>query len=233
MSFTSLLYKIIAVCTLAAVIGGCTSTPTPPPPTTAPTVAATGAATSAAPTTPMPTIDRAPVLTRAAQTVVAYMTLNAPTVVPVTPTLAATMTATMTSTLAPTATATMAPTATVVYWTVTPTPGVYSCAVTSTTPSPTTTVKVNTAFNWSWVIQNTGLWAWGQHQADIKFVSGTILQTNGYLFDLPADVPPNASVTVTIAMKTPTSAGTYKASWEIVQEGAVVCTVPVSVNVTN
>jgi len=238
MSAKPVLFKIIAAFMVVTIISGCNLKSNLSVPTAAPTMAATMAATitpTLAPTdTSAPTLDQNLVNTQAAQTAVANMTLNAPTATPVTPTSTSTTVPTMTLTFTPLP-PTAYPTATFIPWTSTPTatPIVYSCAVTSTTPSSTDTVKVSTAFNWSWVIKNTGKWAWGQHQADIKYVSGTIMQTNGYLFDMPADVSPGVSVTVKIAMKTPASAGTYTATWEIVQEGVLVCTLPLSVKVTN
>ncbi len=248
------LNKIIAVLMAVTMIYGCNLTSILSKPTAAPTLAATtvpnlaltattaptGApaltstiapAVTTAPTdTTAPTADQNLANTQAAQTAVANLTLNAPTATPVTPTSTFTTAPTLTQTFTP-----FPPTATYIPWTSTPTatPIVYSCAVTSTTPSSANTVKVSTAFNWSWVIKNTGKYAWGQHQADIEYVSGTVMQTGGDTYNMPSDVNPGVKVTVTIPMASPSSAGTYTATWQIVQEGAVVCTLPLSVKVTN
>jgi len=105
--------------------------------------------------------------------------------------------------------------------------------VTSTSPTSSQTVKVSTNFNWSWVIKNTGLKLWGHANADLKYISGTAMQSGGSLFDLTADVPPGSSITATIAMLSPSTAGTYSAVWEIIQDSVLVCTLNVSVKVTS
>jgi hypothetical protein len=247
MSFKPVLYKILAAIMIVTILSGCNAVPAPAStPTAAPTIIAPTTApmaTTAVPTeTIAPTVDQNLVSTQAAQTAAANLTLNAPTATPVTPTSTptATPTATLTFTpLPPTLTftplpPTALPTATLIPWTLTPiaTPTGYNCSVTSTTPKSTDTVKVSTDFNWSWVIQNTGIKTWGQHNADLKYVSGTAMQTAGNLFNLTSDVTSGASYTATIAMETPSTAGTYTATWQIVQDSVLVCTLNLSVRVT-
>jgi len=243
MSTQPVLYKIIAAIIVITVLSGCSLSSTQAVPTAAPVLAPT----AAAPTdTLAPTVDQNLANTQAAQTAAANQTMNAPSETPVTPTAVTPTAVPPTSTIAATPTITLTftpvpptafPTNTWIPWTLTPvhspTTVWYSCSVTSTTPAATDTLKINTTFNWTWVILNTGGALWGQHSADIEYVSGTTMQTGSSQYDLTKDVHPGDSYTTTIAMGTPSSIGTYTATWEIIQDGVQVCTLPVSVKVTN
>jgi hypothetical protein len=92
---------------------------------------------------------------------------------------------------------------------------------------------VSTAFDWSWVIVNTGIKTWGQHNADLKYISGTGMQTGGNLYNLTTDVASGQSYTATIHMQSPATASTYTAVWQIIQDSVLVCTLNVSVRVVN
>ncbi len=248
MSTKPLIYRILAAFLAIAVLSGCNifAGGTEPTATVASTQPPASSETAAAPSATLaPTVDQNLANTQAAQTAAANQTLNAPTATTLPPTNTSTDTpaaATSTSTAAPTLPPTLTPvpptafpTATLFPWTLTPssTANGYNCSVTSTTPKSSDSVKVSTNFDWSWVIKNTGVKTWGQHAADVKYVSGTAMQTNGNVYDLPSDVVGGSSVTVTIPMKSPSTAGTYKATWQIVQEGSLVCSMDVSVRVTN
>ena len=74
---------------------------------------------------------------------------------------------------------------------------------------------------------------WGHSNADLKYISGTAMQTKGSLFDLTADVNGGQSYTATVAMLSPSTAGTYTAVWEIIQDSVLVCTLNLSVRVVN
>jgi hypothetical protein len=236
MSSKPMLYKIFAIMLVITVLSGCNLNSALSVPTAVPT--------AAAPTdTLAPTQDQDLLNTQAAETVAAFQTLNVPSETPVTPTLTETpVTPTSTDTTTPTVTVTatntvtpVPPTATFAPWTKTPTvtPNGYSCAVVSTTPASTDTVKINTAFNFTWVIQNNGPAMWGMHNADLRFVNGSKMQTGADSYDLTKDVYMGDTYTATVAMKSPSSADTYTAVWTIVQDGVTACTLNLSVKVTN
>jgi hypothetical protein len=226
---------------MAVILSGCNLSHALTLPTATPALATN----AAAPTDTMaPVQDQNLINTQAAQTVAAVLTLNVPSATPVTPTVVTATpvppTDTPTSMATPTVTQTftpviltIAPTNTLIYYTKTPssTPNGYACQVTSTTP--TSSVKVSTTFNWTWVIKNTGSAMWGQHNADIRYISGTKMQTGADLYDLTKNISPGQSYTATIAMETPSSANTYTAIWTIVQDGVTACTLNLSLNVTN
>ena len=219
-----MLPKVFAFIALIAVLAACSGAPAQSTQTTGPTVDV------------QPTLDQ--IGTQAAQTIIAGMTLNAPTATPVVPTdtpmPTETATPVMTNTPVP---PTNTPTATWIPWTSTPayspTPPGYACSVTSTSPASGASLKVNSEFDGKWVVKNTGTKAWEKSAVDIKYVSGTKFQTKGDLFDLGADVASKDSYTIIVDMLTPKTAGSYKASWAVVQDSLTLCTLSLNINVVN
>jgi hypothetical protein len=214
-----MVWRILGGLLLVAVLAGCG-------------IAPTATATS----TPVPTVDTKPtfdaVSTQAAQTVIANLTLNAPTATPVTPTNtpAPTNTPVPTETPAPTSTATRA----FIPWTQTPTPtqAAYACTVTDVSPKSSDTIKVDQDFDGKWSLKNTGTKTWLAGNTDIRYSSGTKFQQGGDLVDLNSDVAPNGTYTVTIDMKAPSSDGTYNTSWGLVLEDGTVCALNLTINVS-
>ncbi len=230
MSSKSLGLKIIMVMMLAAVLAGCNS------------AATTVAPTSGTNTDQQATLDS--LRTQVAQTVIANPTLVPPTETPVLETNTPTITSTPTSTVTPLATSTplpptLTPTRTPVPWTSTPvytaTSTAFNCTITSVTPNTASTpIKVGYDFDGNWVIKNTGTETWNHGDIDIKYISGTKFQVAGQdVVDLKNDVAHDASYTVIIDMVAPTTAGTYTATWALVRSGMTVCTLPLTVKVTN
>ena len=213
-----LVLKSLAVGMLLIILTGCSLT-TAPTPTLAPTLDL------------QPTFNQ--VATQSAQTVVANLTLTVPTVTPTVPTNTPTSTATPTQTNTPSPTLT--PTNTYIPWTSTPvytaTPEPYACSITSTSPLSTTSLKVGTDFDGNWVVKNTGTQPWSKTSVDIKYISGTKFQKYGDLFDLKSDVAKDASYTVIVDMLAPSTAGSYTATWALVQDKLTICSLTLSLTV--
>jgi hypothetical protein len=172
--------------------------------------------------------------TQAAQTIVAGLTLNAPTITPTVPTSTPlpTETATATSTRMP---PTRTPTRTPIPWTATPaytaTPLGYACSITSSSPAANTSYTSGQDFDGVWEVKNTGTVTWSQHAVDIKYLSGTKFQAYADLFDLSSDVASGASYKIIIDMFAPKDPGTYQATWGVVQSDLTICTLTVSITV--
>jgi len=220
MRFKQLFQKTLVVVAIAAILAGCsTTTPTPAP-------------------TAMPTVDQQPTLnvlsTRAAQTVVADLTQNAPTATPVTPTATDEPTATPAPTNTPMP-PTALPTATYIPWTATPlytnTPVNNACSITSVEPLSTTTLAKKADFDGKWVVKNIGAQTWDTDSVDIVYVSGTKLQKLYDSEDLKTAVPYNSSLTVIVDMTAPDTAGTYSTTWAIVRGSVTICTLNLTVKV--
>jgi len=237
--------KLTALILLTAILSGC-ATPTATP-TTAPngdqqaTVAALGtqvAGTLIAGLTqnaPAPSETSGP--SAATNTPVSTNT-SAPSDTPAaTATPEATSTPTLTSTpVPPTATVppTPVPTWTPVPWTATPsrtpTLSTYNCTITSVSPASTDTLKTGADFDGKWVVKNSGSLGWDHTQVDIKYLSGKKFQVAGEdLLDMKVDVASGASATIIVDMVAPTDAGTYYASWGLVQSGLVICNMNLTV----
>jgi hypothetical protein len=141
-----------------------------------------------------------------------------------------------TSTLAPTWTAVpviIIPTNTFVpvipTKTKTPTPAAYSCSLISTAPASGTKINLNTDFDAAWKVKNTGTKVWEVGYLDLKYVSGTKMQTGADIYDVSTAVAPGGEITVIVDMKAPGTAGKYTASWVLVIEGTTLCTLPVNI----
>lgn len=219
------MFKVCSLVLLAALLAGCAGA--------TPTIQAT--------------VDTGPTLqavqTQAAQTVVADLTLNAPSATPVIPT--ATQPA-ATETSVPTATATTAlvviPTATttvfvptVPAFTSTPantaTPTSIACQITEQSPAFGDDHPKNADFDGRWVIKNTGTQTWAASATDIRFITGTKFHTGADAFDLSADVAPNGTYTFIVDMVSPNTSGRHSATWAVVQGGTTLCTMNVTIDV--
>ena len=190
---------------------------------------------------PVPTID--PIIQKATIDAAILQTMQAVSVVqtstaaalPVsTNTVAPTQEPPPTATLAPTWTPVI-PTATNTFVPVvptktkTPTPAPYACKLVSTSPASGTKVNVNTDLDGAWKVQNIGTKAWELGYLDLKYLSGTKMQTKADVFDISTAVAIGGELSLIVDMKAPAAAGKYTASWALVMEGTTLCTLPVNI----
>lgn len=153
-----------------------------------------------------------------------------------------TNTITATPTLEPTSTATLEPTATVMPPTATntwvpatqkpvatSTPNAYSCSLLSTSPATDTKININTDFDAVWKVKNSGTKDWEVGYVDLRYVSGTKMQTGADVFDMKNAVLKGEELTLTVDMKTPSTAGKYTAAWVLMMEGTTMCTLTVNI----
>jgi hypothetical protein len=221
MNFQKIGLRMAALIAITAVLAGCATA------TASPTAAPTAAST----------IDQqatfAPIYTEAAGTVMAALTLNAPTATPVPPTSTPSPTATPAPTNTPLPPTAM-PTATYIPWTATPlataTLTTYNCTITTVSPAAAETQKAGSDFDGRWVVENTGTQAWDHTAVDIKYLSGTKMQKAGEdLLDMKSDVAVGGSYTVIVDMIAPADAGTYYAYWALVQGSLTICNMNLTV----
>ena len=214
--------KILAAAVLAASLVSCSTAPTP-----APTVDA------------QPTFNA--IYTQGAQTMVANLTMNAPTSTPVTP-VTPTSTPTLTSTPAPTSTPqpsntpgpTETPTHVYITWTFTPTPTqpAFACIITGVSPSSSDKITVDQDFDAKWSLKNSGTATWTSANSDFRFIDGTRLHTKGDIVDLKSNVAPNGTTSISMDMKAPSGDGTYTTKWGLYMDDGSVCTLSLKINVT-
>lgn len=154
------------------------------------------------------------------------------------PTNTATITPEPTLTLTPMPTPTVpTPTKTRVPPTRTPvmtaTPNYYSCKIVEKKPSDGAKINVGTTFDAEWTIQNSGLKTWEVGYVDLRYVSGTKLQTGADIYDINTQVSPEGEIKLEVGMKAPSLAGKYSAVWQVIIEGITMCTLPVSIEAVN
>src|SRR5512133_1825687 len=111
----------------------------------------------------------------------------------------------------------------------TPTPAPYACKLVSTSPAAGTKINVGTDFDGAWKVQNNGTHVWEVGYLDLKYISGTKMQTVADIFDVSTAVAVGGELNLIVDMKAPATAGKYTASWALIMEGVTLCTLPVSI----
>lgn len=117
--------------------------------------------------------------------------------------------------------------------TLTSTPAAYACKLTSTSPTAGTKIKINTDFDAVWEVTNVGTKVWEVGFIDLKYVSGSKMQTVADIFDVTEAVGVGDSLKLIVDMKTPSTAGKYTAQWAVVMGETVLCTLPVDIEAVN
>jgi hypothetical protein len=186
-----------------------------------------------------PTVDMAPFMTQAAETVFAQLTETAlamPTETPVPPTDTPTITQTFTSTatLIPAASSTPVKTSTPVKSNTpkaTATKAGWNCEITFQLVENGKEFNTNEDFDARWTIKNTGTETWSASDVDYIYVSGTEMQKFNKLYDLPASVSPGNSITIIVDMKAPGSSGYYETFWALARHSDGFCSLPTRIKV--
>ena len=109
----------------------------------------------------------------------------------------------------------------------TPAPPVgMGCALVAQDPADGTTFTIDTPFNTTWVLQNTGSEAWDSAKTDIRYVGavGNVqMHTGADIYDLSVSVQPSATYNFTVPMIAPFNMGTYGELWEVASGSQVIC----------
>ncbi len=176
--------------------------------------------------------------TQAMETIAAQATQTALAIPTNTPQPTSTPTEVPTATLAATATATLPPPPTAVptraitntpVYTATTAP--YACVITSQSPASGATLKINEDFDMKWTIKNTGTKIWLLGNVDLTYTDGQKMQKYTDGVDLPKETDPTEEVTFVVDMKAPDKAGTYTATWKLLEAGTNICTLSVNIKV--
>jgi hypothetical protein len=97
-------------------------------------------------------------------------------------------------------------------------------------PTDGTEFKPNTKFDMKWTLQNTGTKTWATSDVEFVYVSGRKMQTQD-AYDLPKDVAPSESVTMTVKMNAPKVAGDWRTVWTLETVSNDFCHVDVTITV--
>ena len=127
----------------------------------------------------------------------------------------------------PTATKTFVPV--VPTKTKTPTPAAYACKLVSTSPTSGTKITLNGDFDGAWKVQNVGTKVWEVGYLDLKYISGTKMQTGADIYDIGTAVAVGGELNLVVDLRAPATAGKYTASWALTMDGTTICTLPVNI----
>jgi hypothetical protein len=187
-----------------------------------------------------PTEDLGVIETAVVETFSAQLTetrLAMPTETPVPPTETPTNTFTPTATNTYTATATrtvVSRTPTSAYTktaTPKPTDSKWSCDITFQLIENNKTMNPHEDFDGRWTIKNTGKEIWLTTDVDYRYMSGTEMQKYNKVYDLPNEVDPGESITITVDMQAPGSSGYYETFWALARHADGFCSLPTRIRV--
>ena len=105
-----------------------------------------------------------------------------------------------------------------------PTSEGYNCTIMAVSPAADTVIGAGNDFDVRWTLKNSGSQTWDNADVDYRWYSGDKLHTGNDIYDMAADVAPNATVDIVIDVKAPTTVGTYGATWRLMRSDKVICT---------
>lgn len=91
------------------------------------------------------------------------------------------------------------------------------------------TLRPREDFDAIWTVRNVSSRTWDINSVDYKFVSGAEMQKFAKIFDFKQTVKPGETVRIVVDMLAPDRAGTYTTNWAIVQSGAILVNLPLTV----
>ena len=104
------------------------------------------------------------------------------------------------------------------------------CVLVSQSPEDGSHIDAKKNFTASWKVENTGSSTWDTDSVDFVYDSGEKMHKK-QLYDLPADVPVDQSVTLSVSMLSPKSDGTYKTVWSLRRGTTNFCHVDLTIRV--
>jgi hypothetical protein len=104
----------------------------------------------------------------------------------------------------------------------------YACTRGSKSPANGTSFNPGQKFTGDWKVKNSGTIDWVITTVDFDFVSGSgsvnFSSPSSTLFDFSSTVAVGSSVTLTVPMKAPASAGSYTSNWTLAASHKTFCT---------
>jgi uncharacterized protein YraI len=100
------------------------------------------------------------------------------------------------------------------------------CSVVSQTPTDGTSITIDTPFDTTWVLQNTGTTRWDQSEVDIRYVgaaNNVQMHQGAGVYDLTTSVEPAATYNFTVSMIAPFNTGVYGELWEVALGSQSIC----------
>ena len=106
----------------------------------------------------------------------------------------------------------------------------FDCSLVSRSPDNGAVFNPGQNFTESWKVKNNGSEKWSSTTVDFIFASGENMSSiTGY--DLPTSVNPGGTITLSVSMTAPGSAGTHKTTWALRAGKSQFCSVSLSITV--
>ncbi|MFC2064613.1 NBR1-Ig-like domain-containing protein [Chloroflexota bacterium] len=106
-----------------------------------------------------------------------------------------------------------------------------ACEIVSQTPANNSTKAAGADFDAVWKIKNTSSSTWYATSVDVTYMGGADMHKYADLFDLPGDVAPGGSITLTVDMEAPAINGAYSEIWSLMKGSTRVCSMGVTIKV--
>ena len=104
-----------------------------------------------------------------------------------------------------------------------------ACQIVSQTPEDNTSIAGGTDFDAVWILKNTSDSTWLASSVDVVYQGGADMHKFADFFDLPGDVAPGASITLTIDMESPATNGAFSEIWSLMKGTTPVCSMAVTI----
>lgn len=112
------------------------------------------------------------------------------------------------------------------------TPSPMACEVVRVEPRPGTRLPYRNDFDARITVKNTGTKDWKADNIDLRYASGEKMQKYKDAVDMTADVATGKEYTFIVDMLAPENAGSYRATWNVVEGSTVICTAVIDIQVT-
>ena len=106
----------------------------------------------------------------------------------------------------------------------------FDCAVLSTSPENGSVMAAGSDFTTVWQLLNIGTGTWDSGSADVLYLSGDKLH-KASIYDLDHDVDSGGQIDIQVAMKAPSSTGTYTTTWVIKTKAQEYCRMSLTIKV--
>lgn len=107
------------------------------------------------------------------------------------------------------------------------------CQILETSPTYGSSFPKGASFDSRWKVKNISSSAWLTSEVDFKYLGGTAMYEGEGTFDLKQQVDPDKTIDLIVDSVAPSSAGLYTMTWGLVKSGTTLCSMSVTIRVTN
>jgi hypothetical protein len=112
------------------------------------------------------------------------------------------------------------------------TPSPLACEVVKVEPRAGSKLPYRNDFDARFTLKNTGTKDWKADNVDLRYASGEKMQKYADAVDMKSDTATGKEYTFAVDMLAPENPGTYRATWNLVESGTLICSVSLEIQVT-